>query len=766
MKVYAHAPYIGTTGYNNHTRNFFRKLKNHCDLKVRNFTVGNSWNGYSKTPHDNEPYIDYIDKEILYQQTLLDENKRIDYPIYSHNGTPIKPDVNLVLCETNHHYFYDNYVGYKIAYNVWESTRQPKDFFKKLQEFDMLWVPSEWQKQCTIEQGYDPDRIAVVPEGVDTNIFFPEKVDVLDEYKDGRFKFLLFGRWDYRKSTKEIIQTFLKTFDPNEPVDLVVSIDNMWGEQMDGYKNTIERLKGYDLIDDRIKILSFPSREDYVKYMKTGHVFVSCARSEGWNLPLIEAMACGTPSIYSNCSAQLEFAKGKGIPVNIVGEKPANGGNYGRYTMSDLDGNYYEPDFEHLSKVMRDTYENYESYKSRALEESKDIRENFNWDRVGEIGYEKLLEFNELTKSPDFQHSIPENKIQITFVDGPRVEVIGQKYKDYFVEFIADGKVEHSGTIQNNMWIKCSITYYKNWKIRINGDLEYQMNLNNQRVLISLDSKSIGDTIAWAPYAVAFAKKHNCKVILSTFHNDWFRKLPEYKDIEFIEPGQETNCYSRYVIGWMRNEEGKLNKFDCYPTPPNTIPLQQTATDILGMEYEELNLGIDFTPTKTSPIKEPYIVISPESTAGCKEWPMDAWSHLAKMLKDLGYRVIALTLHARKIENVEVIHGMPIKLCLNYFHHADAFVGLSSGQSWLNWAIGKHTVMISGFTEKDHEFRNNMTRIQNEHACNSCWGNTNFVFDPSDWDWCPIWKGTDKQHICQKSISPITVYNKLMEILN
>ena len=30
--------------------------------------------------------------------------------------------------------------------------------------------------------------------------------------------------------------------------------------------------------------------------MKNGHVFLSCARSEGWNLPLIEAMACGTPA--------------------------------------------------------------------------------------------------------------------------------------------------------------------------------------------------------------------------------------------------------------------------------------------------------------------------------------------------------------------------------------------------------------------------------------------------------------------------------------
>jgi hypothetical protein len=39
-----------------------------------------------------------------------------------------------------------------------------------------------------------------------------------------------------------------------------------------------------------------------------------------------------------------------------------------------------------------------------------------------------------------------------------------------------------------------------------------RLNLENQRVLISLESKSLGDTIGWTPYAVEFAKKYNCKV--------------------------------------------------------------------------------------------------------------------------------------------------------------------------------------------------------------------------------------------------------------
>jgi hypothetical protein len=44
LKVFAHGAYIGTTGYANHTRDFFRHLSKHLDIKVRNFTVGLKWN--------------------------------------------------------------------------------------------------------------------------------------------------------------------------------------------------------------------------------------------------------------------------------------------------------------------------------------------------------------------------------------------------------------------------------------------------------------------------------------------------------------------------------------------------------------------------------------------------------------------------------------------------------------------------------------------------------------------------------------------------
>jgi len=756
LKIYGHGSYIGNTGYNQHTRDFFRHLSKHAQIKFRNFTVGNSWKGMSSEPHNDELYFNEVDRKILYEQILWNTDKtRGNHKMYVDPSKEFVADVNIVLCETNHHLFYDNYLGPKIAYNVWESTLQPQQYFNKLQEFDEMWVPSKWQRDVTIAQGYDPNKIKVVPEGVDVNTFFPEETSH-ELTSDGRFKFFLAGRWDYRKSIKEIIETFLKTFDKDEPVDLIVSVDNPFSN--DGLNSTEERLEHYGFTDDRIKILHFPPREEYIKILKSCDAFVSCARAEGWNLPLIEAMACGTPSIYSNCSGQLEFAEGKGLPVRISHELPVSASTYNHF--NDNVGNYYEPDFNDLGKQMWNVVTNYKMYKQMALEESEIIRKDFNWERVAEIGIETLNDFME--RKPWLNRTIKENKIIVTYLDGPRVEVLGDNKQEYFIEFI-DGstdKVIHSETITNNMWVASGKKYYIPWIIKINGEIYDKFDLTGKSVIISLESKALGDTISWAPYAVEFQKKHNCKVYLSTFKNEFFENLESYKDVEFMKPGESRDCYAVYRIGWFR-KDNTWQDFNRHPNQPNLVPLQQAATDILGLDFKELNHGIDFKKEE-HPIKKKYVAFGPNATAGCKEWDYNNWVSLSKMIKELGYEVITLTQKPFHIDGVINIWQEPLSEVANYLYHAEAFVGLGSGLSWFNWALGNHTFMVNGFARPEHEFTSNVTRIYNDNTCIFCWNDEVFVFEGGDWDWCPVYKGTKKQHICQRSITPLQVFNHLL----
>jgi len=393
MIVKAHTSIIGDTGYNCHSRNFFKALHKITPVQVRNFTVGSSWEGYNNDePHNKEYYIDDVLKTMLVDQTLNTPNGREEFPLYRNYKNEGNPDIQIVLNENNHHYFYDNYDGKKIAYNVWETTRYQDDFFERLKTFDQVWVPTQWQKDCTVEQGMPEWKVKVVPEGVDVKTYKPKNY-VVSNPVNRPFRFILVGRWDYRKATKEIIETFTKTFSEDENVELLINVDNPFA--YDGMNSTEERLERYGIKHSRVKVIHHSSKEEYIEILKSVDVFISCARGEGWNLPLIEAMSCGIPSMYSNWGGQLEFARGRGIPIDIVGEVPANVQGNDKYFSwtENAPGNFAEPDFNDLSKKMRDVINNYTVYKKKSLDESDEIRKIFTWENAAKIANEILQEF-------------------------------------------------------------------------------------------------------------------------------------------------------------------------------------------------------------------------------------------------------------------------------------------------------------------------------------------------------------------------------------
>ncbi len=105
MKIQSHTSFIGTTGYANHAQSFFTELDKLTPVKVRNFTVGKSWQGYNNTPHDKEPYITPQIKKMLHLQTLWNnDGSRSDLPIYSYK-VGYSADIDIILDEQDHHYF-------------------------------------------------------------------------------------------------------------------------------------------------------------------------------------------------------------------------------------------------------------------------------------------------------------------------------------------------------------------------------------------------------------------------------------------------------------------------------------------------------------------------------------------------------------------------------------------------------------------------------------------------------------------------------------
>jgi autotransporter strand-loop-strand O-heptosyltransferase len=756
MKIQAHTSFIGTTGYANHAQSFFTELDKLTPIKVRNATVGKSWNWPNNTPHDKEPYITPQIKKMLHLQTLFEADKsRSDHPIYYHKEN-FQSDIDIILEEHDHYYFYDSYNGYKIGYNVWESTKYSEKFFNQLLTLDELWVPTEWQKEISIKQGYPENKIFVIPEGVDGKIFKPNPK--LKSPK--KFQFIIVGRWDYRKGIKESIEGFLKAFPDNQDVELLLNVENPY--PTDGMNSTEERLKYHNLEDDRIKILKFLNRKQYIKLLQNANVLISCAKAEGWNLPLIESLACGTPSIYTKCSGQLEFTKSKGLGVEILGEEKAG---------ENIPGNFYAPDLNDLVEKIKDSYNNYNIWEKWHLNRSKEIREEYSWKNQAIKAHTRLQQINISPKklSP---------KLDVNFVDGPYA-CLKNANQEYLVDFVNqnNNKSEYSVNLKNDHWGKTFHKFFINWDIQIKdnfGEIIYshKYNASGKRVYIAFGSKALGDTLAWFPYALEFKKKHNCHLVVSTFWNKFFED--KYPELEFVSPGtQVSNLYAMYEIGWYYDDNDQLDKFK-QPYDPKQFTLQQTATNILGLEYKEIIPDINYQ-IEGKPWKEKYICISPHASASAKYWHHpEGWQTIINYINNvLGYKVVMISKEKyndnwetdklplqKKFKNIiDATGDHPIEDIINILYHSEMYIGVSSGLAWLSWSIKNPVILISGFSADWTEFTSNVERIINKDVCNSCFNN--FKLDAGDWNWCPVHKDTPRQFECTKKISPETVIKSI-----
>lgn len=364
-------------------------------------------------------------------------------------------------------------------------------------------------------------------------------------------------------------------------------------------------------------------------------------------------------------------------------------------------------------------------------------------------------------------------KINCHFIDGAFVEILGDTTNKqiYLVKFIdkKTNKVEYQINLTVNSWARTAKKYFVNWKIEVyDGDTcvyTHDFSPTKQNILIELCSSSLGDTLAWFPAIDEFRKLHNCELYCSTFLNNLFKS--KYPDLNFIEPGQAVdNIYAHYKIGWFyKNEsfDSDMNPYDF-----KKFHLQETAFQILGMEFNN-----EIKPKLNVPVKQKkrQVCIGIHSTAQAKYWNNpNGWQTVVDYLNKNNYEVHLITKEHNGWMNNKVLTGVVDKTGnyslqdrLDQLAESELFIGLGSGLSWLAWASGIKTILISGFSEKYAEFKPDY-RIINESVCHGCFNNTKL--DASDWNWCPVFKNTDKQFVCTKEIHENDVITAINNILN
>ncbi len=385
---------------------------------------------------------------------------------------------------------------------------------------------------------------------------------------------------------------------------------------------------------------------------------------------------------------------------------------------------------------------------------------------------DNLLSMYRIVLNEQIRHNEPiKNDYIYTqhYVCQPFFEFRGQSENKFLIKmFDGDDNLIYSNTLSINSWIKLNREYYTDWRTEVweNDELIYEnkINLEGKRVYISFGSKSLGDTMAWIPYVEEFRLKHKCELIVSTFMNQLF--VDQYPNIEFVDPGNVVmNIHAQYRIGWFYNEDGSVN-YNMTPNDYKKQPLQKTATDILGLEYNEIKpkLKLPNVPKKKK------VGIGFHSTAQSKYWNNpNGWQEVIDYLINLGYECMIYSKEGDGYMNnhypkgVTIFEGGDLQKVINDLVTCEFFIGLGSGLSWLAWACELPIVLISGFSEKWAETTLDTYRVINENVCHGCFNSEKL--DAGDWNWCPLHKGTNRMFECTKQITSQMVISEINKIL-
>ncbi len=188
---------------------------------------------------------------------------------------------------------------------------------KSIRRADKIIAVSQFSKERIMYYFDVPDdKIAVMPNGVDLDVYrddFHENQveDVCLKYAINSEYFLYLGTLEPRKNIERIIEAYYMLTQKTDDVPLLV----LAGKKGWLFESIFETVKKYQL-EDKIVFTGYVSEEDAPVLLFGAKAFVFPSLYEGFGMPPLEAMACGTPVITSNCTSLPEVVGDCGILVN------------------------------------------------------------------------------------------------------------------------------------------------------------------------------------------------------------------------------------------------------------------------------------------------------------------------------------------------------------------------------------------------------------------------------------------------------------------
>ncbi len=280
--------------------------------------------------------------------------------------------------------------GRWILFQPWELSSMYREWLLHFRHVsDAVWVYSKANFETYAADGITPDRIKIIPLGVDPSVFAPgpKSAPTWTAESNAEFKFLFVGNFVYRKGIDLLLEAYSRAFTRADSVCLVLktsfgAFPAEFTQQRVAALRENPNAPEIMIISDLVGETAMPS------LYRECDCLVHPYRGEGFGLPVAEALACGLPTIVTRGGACDDFTSDDTVfYLKKTGRKEV--------TMPKITNRQtwmIEPDLDELIEKLHYVRSHPDDARAKAAKGSQFVRQNFTWDKTAEAAAQAIQE--------------------------------------------------------------------------------------------------------------------------------------------------------------------------------------------------------------------------------------------------------------------------------------------------------------------------------------------------------------------------------------